>query len=234
MENNFFGSKFYNSRLNTILLFVLIILMVVALMFMFKNQDVYFPYISNEKPTETIKELKDDNLDGDPSFKIGEVVILDSIDYFRYVDSNTNETEFFPISIISKHLNSKNSSSFITKPKCGETSKVLLENINEDESLAFCEFYLQDTDGKIQKIAEWPNKSLLEEKDYDPLLSYRYEEGSLRMCLDKVPYYCNNINNKFYFTSNSMDGCVGYIEEWSFDLDSKKFLLEKKENYDDC
>jgi hypothetical protein len=230
MENKFFNSKF-----NSVLLLILIVLMVVALYYMFQNKEVYLPSLSKEEIIETNEGLiSGDNSNEDLSIKIGEVVILDSLDYFRYVDFVTKQTEFFPISIISKHLNSKNSSSFITKPKCGKTSKDLLENINEDESLAPCEFYLQDKDGKIQKIAEWPNGSLLKQKDYDPLLSYRYKEGSLRMCLEKVPYYCNNINNKFYFTSNSIDGCVGYIEEWSFDLDSKKFLLENKENYDDC
>lgn len=39
----FFGSKFYNSRLNTILLFVLIILMIIALRFMIQDKEKYFP-----------------------------------------------------------------------------------------------------------------------------------------------------------------------------------------------
>ena len=43
MENKYFGSKFYSSTLNTILLFVLIVLMIIALRFMYKNQETYIP-----------------------------------------------------------------------------------------------------------------------------------------------------------------------------------------------
>jgi len=42
MEHNFFGSKFYNSKLNTILLLALIILMIVALRVMSQNKEVCF------------------------------------------------------------------------------------------------------------------------------------------------------------------------------------------------
>lgn len=56
MENNFFGSKFYNSRLNTILLFVLIILMVVALIFMFKNKETYMPYLNNGSEKQSVNK----------------------------------------------------------------------------------------------------------------------------------------------------------------------------------
>lgn len=42
MKDNFFGSK-----LNTFLLLILIVLMVLALIFMYKNKDVYLPVLSD-------------------------------------------------------------------------------------------------------------------------------------------------------------------------------------------
>jgi len=48
MKNKYFGSEFYSSTLNTILLFVLIVLMVIALRFMYKNQETYIP-VSKDK-----------------------------------------------------------------------------------------------------------------------------------------------------------------------------------------
>lgn len=55
MEKKYFGSKFYSSRLNTILLLVLIILMVIALRYMFQNKEVYFPdsYKNSEEYAHT-------------------------------------------------------------------------------------------------------------------------------------------------------------------------------------
>ncbi len=50
MEKKYFGSKFYSSTLNTILLFILIILMAIALRFMFQNKDLYLPsLVGNSK-----------------------------------------------------------------------------------------------------------------------------------------------------------------------------------------
>lgn len=62
MKNNFFGSKFYNSRLNTVLLLVLIVLMIIALVFMFKNKETYLPSLSqnvkNENPQILNEKVK--------------------------------------------------------------------------------------------------------------------------------------------------------------------------------
>jgi len=46
--DNFFGSK-----LNTVLLLVLIVLMVIAICMMKRNKDAYFPYLSHDKTEET-------------------------------------------------------------------------------------------------------------------------------------------------------------------------------------
>ncbi len=46
MQNNFFGSK-----LNTVLLVILIILMIIALRFMYKNKETYFPSLGQQKIT---------------------------------------------------------------------------------------------------------------------------------------------------------------------------------------
>lgn len=54
MENKYFGSKFYSSTLNTILLLVLIILMVIALRFMYKNQETYLPLLQ-QKQQDVVK-----------------------------------------------------------------------------------------------------------------------------------------------------------------------------------
>jgi hypothetical protein len=43
MEKEYFGKKFYESKLNTVLLFVLIVLMVIALRFMYMNQQALTP-----------------------------------------------------------------------------------------------------------------------------------------------------------------------------------------------
>lgn len=48
MKNKYFGSEFYSSTLNTILLFVLIVLMVIALRFMYKNQETYIPTLKDK------------------------------------------------------------------------------------------------------------------------------------------------------------------------------------------
>jgi len=48
MKNKYFGSEFYSSWLNTILIFVLIVLMVIALRFMYKNQETYLPVLQQE------------------------------------------------------------------------------------------------------------------------------------------------------------------------------------------
>ncbi|HAE36394.1 MAG: hypothetical protein UR85_C0001G0011 [Candidatus Nomurabacteria bacterium GW2011_GWF2_35_66] len=54
MEKKYFGSKFYSSTLNTILLFVLIVLMIVALRFMYKNQETYLPNLKDKNDVVTI------------------------------------------------------------------------------------------------------------------------------------------------------------------------------------
>lgn len=54
MKNKYFGSEFYSSTLNTILLFVLIILMVIALRFMYKNQETYLPNSKNKNAVVVI------------------------------------------------------------------------------------------------------------------------------------------------------------------------------------
>ncbi|MFA6301305.1 MAG: Gmad2 immunoglobulin-like domain-containing protein [Candidatus Paceibacterota bacterium] len=51
MQNNFFGSK-----LNTALLFILIILMIVALLVMFENKETYFPFWSQNQEGKTSNE----------------------------------------------------------------------------------------------------------------------------------------------------------------------------------
>ncbi len=59
MENDkYFGSKFYGSRLNTALLFILIVLMVIALRFMFQNKETYSP-ILEEKTDKTMPVIAD-------------------------------------------------------------------------------------------------------------------------------------------------------------------------------
>ncbi|NVN97389.1 hypothetical protein HXX01_04145 [Candidatus Nomurabacteria bacterium] len=66
MKNKYFGSEFYSSTLNTILLFVLIILMVIALRFMYKNQETYLPILKDKEQTVTIdksmSQIKDRSL----------------------------------------------------------------------------------------------------------------------------------------------------------------------------
>jgi hypothetical protein len=54
MEKKYFGSKFYSSTLNTILLLVLIILMIIALRFMYKNQETYLPNSKDNNALVTI------------------------------------------------------------------------------------------------------------------------------------------------------------------------------------
>ncbi|GEM_PF-837482 len=62
MKNKYFGSEFYSSTLNTILLFVLIILMVIALRFMYRNQETYLLNLKNKSnivmANKTIPNIK--------------------------------------------------------------------------------------------------------------------------------------------------------------------------------
>ncbi len=44
LEKEYWGSKFFGSKLNTVLLLVLIILMIVALKVMLKDQATYLPF----------------------------------------------------------------------------------------------------------------------------------------------------------------------------------------------
>jgi len=52
MEKEYYGKKFFESKLNTILLLVLIVLMVFALRMMLKDKATYFPN-SNQQNVET-------------------------------------------------------------------------------------------------------------------------------------------------------------------------------------
>ncbi len=55
MKKKYFGSKFYGSKLNTILLFVLIALVAVVILIMFLNKDIYIPSLkNNDKVVEII------------------------------------------------------------------------------------------------------------------------------------------------------------------------------------
>ncbi len=49
MKKKYFGSKFYNSKSNTILLFALIILVLITLLIMFLNKDTYLPSLNGDK-----------------------------------------------------------------------------------------------------------------------------------------------------------------------------------------
>src|SRR3989339_19302 len=98
MENKYWGSKFYSSWLNTILLLVLIILMIIALRFMYKNQETYMPLIQDEKQSmventgmkvngsELVKryENKDIGFSIEYPSKYGEIKTMDE----AYVDEN--------------------------------------------------------------------------------------------------------------------------------------------------
>jgi len=46
MGKEYWGSKFYGSKLNTILLLVLVTLMIFALRIMYKDKGTYFPIVS--------------------------------------------------------------------------------------------------------------------------------------------------------------------------------------------
>ena len=48
MEKDYWGSKFYGSKLNTVLLLVLIVLMVFALRIMLKDKEKYLPTLGLE------------------------------------------------------------------------------------------------------------------------------------------------------------------------------------------
>lgn len=50
MDNNKYW--FFGSKLNTVLLLILIILMIVALQFMYKNKETYMPYLSENQEME--------------------------------------------------------------------------------------------------------------------------------------------------------------------------------------
>lgn len=54
MEKKYFGSKFYSSTLNTVLLFILIVLMIVALRFMYKNESLFNMAGKNKCATQTV------------------------------------------------------------------------------------------------------------------------------------------------------------------------------------
>lgn len=57
MENNnlkkeYWGKSFYGSKLNTVLLLILIVLMIFAVKIMLSNEALYFPYLENANKTE--------------------------------------------------------------------------------------------------------------------------------------------------------------------------------------
>lgn len=58
MDENkkYWGKKFYQSKLNTVLLLVLIILMIIALNFMFKNKSTYVDPILGDKTEDKVNE----------------------------------------------------------------------------------------------------------------------------------------------------------------------------------
>jgi hypothetical protein len=56
---------FFGSKLNTALLLILIILMIIALKFMFANKQTYFPYVPSQQPTSG--EVKGNNESANPT-----------------------------------------------------------------------------------------------------------------------------------------------------------------------
>lgn len=53
-KKEYWGKKFYQSKLNTALLLVLIILMVIAINFMYKNKDTYIDPLFGDKTEEKV------------------------------------------------------------------------------------------------------------------------------------------------------------------------------------
>lgn len=230
MENKFFGSKFYNSIFNTILLFVLIVLMIIALRFMFKNQEVYLPLTNKSEETQNINQSiqKVESID-ENSFvaRANGLVVIDSISHIFY-NSKPAYHDSASLAIVS----SQNKDSVILEPECGGVKS----KVSSITSLYIppCVFLLQKEDGAIKKIGEWPDESFLENNENFDI--YSYENGSLRRCLDNDLYQnCSDSDNKIYFTSNSSPaGCGASREEWSLDLNSGEFLLEKSKPLNDC
>lgn len=235
MENEFFGSKFYNSRLNTILLFVLIVLMIVTLYLMFKNKEVYLPSLNKEEIVETNTDLiSSDSIKKDifikdseinivdstkknspeeyPYFKKNEMVILDSI-YGGFVVPIIKKVYQGHIAIVGTNLSLFDKT--FEEPECGKDLKI-----------SSCIFLADVYAEGIQKIAEWPNSSF-NPKGHS---SYYYKKGSLRRCLNKEPF-CLADDEKLYFTTWTDEGCNIYTEEWSFNMVTNEFILEKPDPY---
>ena len=57
LEKEYWGKSFYGSKLNTILLLVLIVLMVFALRFMYQNQDYYVDNLKSESDTNKTTDV---------------------------------------------------------------------------------------------------------------------------------------------------------------------------------
>ncbi len=94
VEKEYWGKSFYGSKLNTILLLILIVLMIFALRFMYQNQGEYLSNLNSEnlENAEVLKEYKNDELGF--SFNYSENLSIEKIDSS---DSNTLILKVFDI-----------------------------------------------------------------------------------------------------------------------------------------
>lgn len=60
LEKEYWGKSFYGSKLNTVLLLILIVLMIFALRFMYQNQGEYLPDLSTDELSEQSTQKEDD------------------------------------------------------------------------------------------------------------------------------------------------------------------------------
>jgi hypothetical protein len=203
MEN-----KFFNSKLNSFLLLVLIILMILAFYFMLNDKEVNLPSIVDSEKTELVEDVKPKPKDSGNAIS-DILVVVDKSPMNQYSDYvNVGFTEF--VFFATKGLNSKtNHNSY-----CGNGKNVLP-----------CLIIFEKEPGKLSKIGEWPNQKLL--LSYPDIFNngeYHYVNGSMNF-IEK---------NKISFKTEGYDNGCGFknIQYWIIDLSTNEINLQKEEHPD--
>lgn len=221
MENNeekkYWGSKFYGSKLNTILLLVLIILMVVAILIMRQNKEIYLGVW--QKPVDKTTTINNSN---ELDYQINQEISstspssLAGMYIFDQSPSNSSVSSIDRNAIIAGQLKYPKSESSNPNPVCG----------NGNDAVPTCSIFIEDSQGKVRKVSEWPNDSVRQK--YTNIFTPYYDDFLKEIRYSPYNFYEKNSarldGTILTFNSHKKYDCSGYaIQNWQLDLKSMQY-----------
>lgn len=201
MEKEYWGSKFYGSKVNTVLLLILIILMIFVLSIMNKDKLIYLPVSGEQGVVTNNPDELNYKLNQDVS--ITDKTPLAGLHIFGISDVNPSGLSSDLRVIIAAELKFKTDT-----PRCG---------FGGNGSISHCSFFVQKSTGEIIKVSEWPDADLIKNHS-------NFSNGENLGLI----YHDNNITfadkDTVYFKSRFSLQCSGEaIQNWQFDLQTHKF-----------